>query len=119
MGESRLVIGLCHVFGMQGSLVQIQSSRPSIFQRNQSVMLEHCTLIFLCTSSFGTLLAPFPSGADHLRFLDQIKLRPSIVEPHAVHGLEEFLIRNSDVAVRYGSFRGMPYNEVTHRRVYP
>jgi hypothetical protein len=28
MGESRISIGLCRVFGMQGSLVQIQSSRP-------------------------------------------------------------------------------------------
>jgi hypothetical protein len=28
MGESRLFIGLCRAFGTQGSLVQIQSSRP-------------------------------------------------------------------------------------------
>jgi hypothetical protein len=28
MGESRFSIGLRHAFGMQGSLVQIQSSRP-------------------------------------------------------------------------------------------
>jgi hypothetical protein len=56
IGESRLFIGLCHAFGMQGSLVQIQSSRPSIFLENQGVAVEHCTLIF----SFSKISRDFP-----------------------------------------------------------
>jgi hypothetical protein len=40
IGESRLFIGLCHVFGMQGSLVQIQSSRPQIHKEVRKIALQ-------------------------------------------------------------------------------
>ncbi len=51
-------------------------------------MLEHCTLIFLCTDPFWHFFGLFFIQAVSLAFLHQVKLSPSIVEPQTVHGFQ-------------------------------